>query len=174
MNISLCLLLTIPFSLFPFSFAHAQQPAAPRQAPKLAFAERMKQYVQAVGGTIDQTKSAANMIVSNTADARGGKVTIVIVNDQRKNLVGFYIYNFGSLKGAANREAVYKYLLATNDEITLGGFFVDSEDDIGYKYLVNASQPMTQDEFNQVYLTMAAVARERRAKIRELLGPEKN
>jgi len=148
-------------------------PQPPASRPKLAFADRIKQHVQRVGGTVDQTKSSADMIVSNLPDPKGGKLTIVIVNDQRKSFVGFYIYNFGSVKNAPNKEEVYKYLLLTNDQITIGSFFVDGEDDIGYKYLMSAAQPITQVEFDQTYLTMAAVARERRSKIREMLGASK-
>ena len=55
--------------------------------------------------------------VSSHPDPKG-KITIVLVNDRRRNLIGFYIYNFGSLKDAANKEEIYKYLLAANDAIT--------------------------------------------------------
>jgi hypothetical protein len=144
-------------------------PAAPRAAPRLTFADRVRQFVQRLGASVDQSKSTADMVVSNLPD-RGGKLTIVVVNDRRKSLVGFYIYNFGSVKNAPNREQVYKYLLAANDAITIGSFFVDGEDDIGYKYLVSAAQQLTQAEFDQAYLTMAAVARDRRPEIRQLLG----
>jgi hypothetical protein len=147
-----------------------QQAQAPAPRPRATFAERMKQQVRRVGGTVDQTKSTGDMVVSNVSDGKGGKLTIVIVNDARKSLVGFYIYNFGSLKNAANKEEVYKYLLLTNDAITIGSFFVDGEEDIGYKYLTSGVGSMSNVEFDQVYLTMAAVARERRAKIREMLG----
>lgn len=156
--------------------AMAQQPAPTQQTqptvprPRLTFAERMKQQVKRVGGTVDQTKSTNDMVVSNVSDGKGGKLTIVIVSDARKSLVGFYIYNFGSLKNAPNKEEVYKYLLLTNDAITIGSFFVDGEEDIGYKYLMSSVQSISNVEFDQVYLTMAAVARERRAKIREMLG----
>ena len=147
-----------------------QPPKVAKPAPKLTFAERMKQYLIRVGGTVDDSKSTADMIVSNSANLRGGKVTIVIVNDHRKNLLGFYVYNFGSLKNATNKEEVYKYLLEANDSITIGSFFVDSDEDIGYKYLVSAGQTMSQPAFETAYVTMAAVARERKPEIKKLLG----
>src|SRR5262249_10824853 len=103
------------------------------------------------------------------ADPKGGKTTVVVTNDRRKSLIGFYIYNFGSVKGATNREEVFKYLLSANDTITLGSFFVDSDEDIGYKYLVG-NLNLSASEFEPVYLTRAAVARERRNKLRQLLG----
>ena len=145
-------------------------PKVARPAPKLTFAERMKQYLIRVGATVDESKSTADMIVSNSANLSGGKVTIVIVNDHRKNLLGFYVYNFGSLKNAINKEEVYKYLLEANDSITIGSFFVDSDEDIGYKYLVSGGQTMSQPAFETAYITMAAVARERKPEIKKLIG----
>lgn len=146
------------------------QPPKPKPVVRLTFAERMKQYLQRTGSTIDEGKSGPDMVVSNYPDAKGTKLTIVLVNDRRKNLLGFYIYNFGSLKNAANKEEVYRYLLSANDAITIGSFFVDSEEDIGYKYLVSGGQTMTQAAFESAYYTMAAVARERKAEIKKLLG----
>ena len=146
-----------------------QPPKAARPSPK-TFAERIKQYLIRVGGTVDESKSTADMIVSNSANLRGGKVTIVIVNDHRRNLLGFYVYNFGSLKNATNKEEVYKYLLDANDSITIGSFFVDSDEDVGYKYLVSGGPTMSQAAFETAYITMAAVARERKPEIKKLIG----
>lgn len=150
--------------------AQTQQPKVPRPAPKLTFADRVKQYLQRIGSTMDDSKSGPDMVVSNYSEGRGGKITIVLVNDRRRNLMGFYIYNFGSLKGVANREEVYKYLLGANDSITIGSFFVDGDDDIGYKYLVSSAQLTNQVAFEYAYITMAAVARERKPEIRKLIG----
>ena len=156
----------------------AQQPSAEQaQPPKprpLTFAERMKQYLRRMGSAVDDTKSTPDMIVSNYPDPKGGKITVVLVNDRRRNFLGFYIYNFGSLKGSENKEEVYKYLLAANDAITIGSFFVDGEEDIGYKYLVSGGQTLSQAAFESVYYTMAAVARERRGEIKKLIGPPKD
>jgi hypothetical protein len=150
--------------------AQEPPPKVARPAPKLTFAERMKQYLLRIGGTFDESKSTADMIVSNSANLKGGKVTIVLVNDRRRNLLGFYIYNFGSLKNATNKEEVYKYLLEANDSITIGSFFVDGDEDIGYKYLVSAGQTMSQAAFETAYITMAAVARERKPEIKKMIG----
>lgn len=153
--------------------APPEQPQAPKPKP-LTFTERIKQYLKRTGSTVDEAKSTADMVVSNYPDPKGGKLTIVLVNDRRKNLLGFYIYNFGSVKNAANKEEVYKYLLSANDAITIGSFFVDSDDDIGYKYLVSGGLTMSQPAFESAYFTMAAVARERKSEIRKLLGGEKD
>lgn len=145
-------------------------PKVPKPAPKLTFADRAKQSLQRIGSTVDESKSGPDMIVSNYTEGRGAKITIVLVNDRRRNLMGFYIYNFGSLKSVANKEEVYKYLLAANDSITIGSFFVDGDDDIGYKYLVSSAQSINQPAFEYAYITMAAVARERKPEIKKLLG----
>jgi hypothetical protein len=150
--------------------AQTQPPKVVKPAPRLTFADKTKQALQLIGATIDPSKSAADMVVSNYNDPKGGKTTIVITNDKRKNLVGFYVYNFGSLKSATNKEEVYKYLLSSNDEITIGSFFVDGDDDIGYKYLVSNLPALSSTAFDSIYLTMAAVARERRGTIRQMLG----
>jgi hypothetical protein len=151
--------------------AQTPTPKPKPPAPKpLTFAEKTRLFLQKLGASVDPAKSTADMIVSNYSDPKGGKTTVVVTNDRRKNLVGFYIYNFGSVKNATNKEEVFKYLLSTNDAITLGSFFVDSEDDIGYKYLVSSASPIPASEFDTIYLTMAAVARERRGEIRQLLG----
>lgn len=172
----------IPIALFVLgSPALAQAPAAPSQEPKvprpvvrLTFTERMKQYLQRIGATIDEAKSSAEMVVTNYPDPKGGKITVVILNDRRKSLLAFYIYNFGNVKNATNKEEIYKYLLSTNDAITIGSFFVDGEEDIGYKYLVSNVQAMTQPTFETMYTTMAAVARERKPEIRQLLAGNKD
>jgi hypothetical protein len=150
--------------------AQVQPPKPKPPAPRLTFAEKAKLYLQKLGASIDSSKSTADMVVSNYSDPKGGKTTVVITNDRRKNFVGFYIYNFGNIKNATNKEEVFKYLLSANDAITLGSFFVDGDDDVGYKYLVSSATPLTASEFDTVYLTMAAVARERRGEIRQMLG----
>jgi hypothetical protein len=150
--------------------AQVPTPKPKPPAPKLTFAEKAKLYLQKLGASIDPSKSTADMVVSNYNDPKGGKMTVVVTNDRRKNLVGFYIYNFGNVKNATNKEEVFKYLLSTNDAITLGSFFVDGDDDIGYKYLMSSATPLTASEFDTVYLTMTAVARERRGEIRQMLG----
>jgi len=114
------------------------------------------------------------MVVSSYGDPKGGKTTMVVVNDRTRNMLGLYVYNFGSLKDASNREEVYKYLLSANDAITIGAFFVDSEEDIGYKYLMNVGQSLNQASFESAYLMMAAVARDRKPEIRKMLGLSAN
>jgi hypothetical protein len=162
--------------LLAVALAAAQtEPQQPKPAaPRLSLIDQIKRSLKRVGATVDESKSSAEMIVSNYNDPKGGKTAVVIVNDKRKSLLGLYIYNFGSVKNAPNREEIYRYLLSANDAITIGSFFVDSEDDIGYKYLFSNALPFNQTAFESAYLAMAAVVRERRAEIKQLLGAGKD
>ncbi|HEY6333866.1 MAG TPA: hypothetical protein VI756_31405 [Blastocatellia bacterium] len=144
------------------------KPAHPA-APKLSPIETVKRYLQKLGEPIDTAKSTADMVVSSHTDSKNAKVTIVIVNDKKKDLLGLYVYNFGNLKSAPDADAVFRYLLSANDAITIGAFFVDSDKDIGYKYFMNTAQ-LNMPTFESIYLTMALVAGDRRQEIRRLLG----
>ena len=167
------LIAAVPIALvliFAQALARRTEPQPlPQGRSNASIIDTVKKYVKIAGATIDDSKSTASMVVSNYSYRKGDKRTIVILNDERKNLLGFYIYNFGNLKNASNREEVYKYLLTTNDAISIGSFFVDGEQDIGYKYLVSNGQMLSQAAFQSVYLMMATVARERGAGIRKLL-----
>jgi hypothetical protein len=150
-----------------------QSPGAPATkpaVPRLSLIDTVKRSLQRMGAGVDAGKSTAQMVVSNYSDPRGGKTTIVVVIDRAKNVIGLYVYNFGSVKDATNREEIYKYLLLANETITIGAFFVDSEEDIGYKYLMNIGQSLNQAVFEASYLMMAAVARDRKPELRKLLG----
>lgn len=153
--------------------AQTPMPKPKPPAPKLTFADKIKQYLKQVGATVDPSKSTPEMILSNHTDANGDKIKVVITN-AGKNLIGFYIYNFGSVKNVANREAVYKYLLLANNAITIGSFFVDDDEDIGYKYLVSSTPSFTVGAFGMIYLKMAAVARDRKPEIHRLLDQPSN
>jgi hypothetical protein len=146
-----------------------EKPKAKPPAPK-PLIESLKPYIVLAGATIDESKTTATMIVSNHPDSKGNKTNVVILHDKKKGFLGFYIYNFGTVKELGNREEVFKYLLSINDSITIGSFFVDGDEDIGYKYLVSTAQSMNQKAFEAIYLTMLAVAREHKPEIRKLLG----
>jgi hypothetical protein len=146
-----------------------EQPPAQKPRPQ-TFVQRTKLLLARTGATVDDSRGTADMVVSSYADPKGAKTTIVIVNDRKRNLLGFYVYNFGNVKEMKSKEEVYRYLLEANDAITIGSFFVDSEDDIGYKYLANNQATMTPAAFESVYFTMATVTRERKPEIRKLLG----
>ncbi len=147
-----------------------QPPKVTRPAPRPSFADTVKKNLQRIGAVVDESRSKPEMVVSNFTDDKENKVTVVVINYRGTNLIGFYIYNFGNLKDAAQREEIYKHLLTTNDAITIGSFFVDSDSDIGYKYLMSAAIAQSPSAFDSIYKNMAAVAIEQRAKIREMLG----
>lgn len=151
-----------------------EKPKAVRPPAPKPLIESLKPYLVLAGATIDESKSTATMIVSNHPDSKGVKTNVVILHDKKKGFLGFYIYNFGSVKDLGAREEVFKYLLSINDSITIGSFFVDGDEDIGYKYLVSTSQSMNQKSFEAIYLTMLAVAREHKPEIRKLLGGGKD
>ncbi|HKF59369.1 MAG TPA: hypothetical protein VKJ45_28270 [Blastocatellia bacterium] len=144
----------------------------PRPVKRLSPIEIIRKHMQRLGYSIDESKSRPDMIVSNYSDAKKGKVTIVIVYDRRKEVVGFYVYNFGNVDKAVDAGALNKYLLNANDEIIIGGLFVDKEGDIGYKYVSAVSQ-LSIASFEAIYVTMAGVALERRAQIRRLIDTGK-
>ncbi len=180
MNKKMIWILPVLLALF-VGQALAQTEPTQTEKPKVArppapkpLIETVKQYVTLAGATIDEAKSTATMIVSNHPDSKGNKINVVILHDKKKGFLGFYIYNFGSVKELTSREEVFKYLLSVNDSITIGSFFVDGDEDIGYKYLVSTSHSMNQKAFEAIYLTMLAVAREHKSEIRKLLGGNKD
>jgi hypothetical protein len=155
------------------SFNQAQSNAQnkneqPRPVKRVSPTDTIRKHMQRLGYGIDESKSRPDMIVSNYTDAKKGKVTIVMVYDKRKEVMGFYVYNFGNVDKAVDAGALNKYLLSANDEIIIGGFFVDKEGDIGYKYVSAVSQ-LSIASFEVIYVTMAGVALERRPQIRRLI-----
>jgi len=140
----------------------------PRTVRRPSPIDTIRRSLQRLGYGIDESKSQPGMVVSNYSDSKKGKVTIVMIYDKRKEVVGFYIYKFGNVDKAVDPVALNKYLLAANDEIIIGGFFVDKEGDIGYKYVSSASQ-LSLASFEVIYVTMATVALDRRPQIRQLI-----
>src|SRR5262249_40979376 len=102
------------------------KPAPPKPKPLM---EQVREYVQKLGATIDE-KSSPVMVVSNYVDEKAGtRTNVVILQGKNKNLLSFYVYNFGNVKNAPHKEELYRYLLGANEKISLGTFFVDDEDD---------------------------------------------
>lgn len=146
------------------------KPAPPK--PKTVM-EQVREHLAKTGATVDDSKSSPMMVVSNYIDPKTNlKTNIVILQSKNKSLLSFYIYNFGSVKEIANKAEVYRYLLSANDKISIGTFFVDDEDDIGYKYIINAGTFISKPTFDTIYLSMLATEREHKPQIRKLLGLE--
>jgi hypothetical protein len=144
-----------------------EQPKVPRPAPKLSTMDAVKHHLQRYGATVDEAKSQADMVVSSYTNEKG-KVKIVILNDHRKELLQFYVYDFGSVKDLANRDEIDKYLLLANESLSVGAFFVDKDQDIGFKYTMSAQQ-LSYSSFESVYGSIVVIANTRRAEIRRLL-----
>ena len=139
------------------------------KAPPL---ETIRHHLQRLGKPIDEAKSKDDVVVSYYDDAKKGRVAIAITYNRKKDLIGFFIYDFGNVKRAPDPAALQQYLLSANDELSIGAFFVDSDHDIGYKYLLAPSQ-LTFGSFENVFLTMGEAALERRTEIRRLAGAER-
>ncbi len=146
------------------------KPAPPK--PKTVM-EQVREHLGKTGANVDESKSSPVMVVSNYIDPKTNlKTNIVILQSKNKSLLSFYIYNFGSVKEVSNKDEVYRYLLSANDKISIGTFFVDDEDDIGYKYIINTGTFISKPTFDTIYLSMLATEREHKPQIRKLLGLE--
>jgi Putative bacterial sensory transduction regulator len=174
MNKRLIATVAIAIALVGQGFAQQTEPPqtpppVARPAPQSSIIDLVRRYLLQLGATINEGKSEPDMVVTNYLDPKGGKITIVILNERTKKLLGFYIYNFGNLKEVSRREEIYKYLLSINERITLGSFFIDKDDDIGYKYRISTQQRISQTMFESIYYTMSVAVREHRPEIRRLL-----
>jgi hypothetical protein len=172
-NLAVALLLAPSFGVCPSLTVQQpsdarNKPEQPRPVKRASPIDTIRKHLQRLGYSIDESKSKADMIVSNYSDTNKGKVTIVMVYDKRKEVVAFFIFNLGSVNNAVDAPALEKYLLTANDVITIGGFFVDRDGDIGYKYAAAATQ-LSLGSFEVIYVTMARVALDRRPEIRKLI-----
>lgn len=131
----------------------------------------LKTYVKRVGARVDEAKG--NLLVTSMPVGKG-RVQIRLLNDATKNRLGFYAYGFGNVRGAKDAAALYEYLLRSNSDLAIGSFFVDEDQDIGYKFFLSTRDPISYATFETAYLAMAAVIGERGPRIIRLAsGAEK-
>jgi hypothetical protein len=52
-------------------------------------------------------------------------------------------------------------MLKANSDLAIGSFFVDKDDDIGYKFFLSTREPMNYLTFETVYVAMSKVIAER-------------
>jgi hypothetical protein len=142
-------------------------PSEEEVEPPLLTMDAVRHYLRRFGSTVDEAKSQADMVVSSYHNEKGN-VRIVMVNDRLKELLQFYVYDFGSVKGLANRKEIDKYLLLANQSLAVGAFFVDREQDIGYKCSMHAQQ-LSYATFESLYSSIVVTANGRRGEIRKLL-----
>src|SRR5262249_2130036 len=62
----------------------------PRTVRRPSPIDTIRRSLQRLGYAIDEAKSQPGMVVSTYSDAKKGKVTIVMIYDKRKEVVGFY------------------------------------------------------------------------------------
>ena len=126
-------------------------------------AEALRGYLQRVGAKIDPS-SKGNLFVTTATSGRT-RVEIRLLNDTAKQRLGFYAYGFGNAGGAKDQAALYEYLLNANSELGIGGFFVDKDKDIGYKFFVDTADPLGSATFEAVYRAMVDTIKTRGPKI---------
>jgi hypothetical protein len=129
--------------------------------------ETLRGYIARVGAKIESTKG--NMFVT-TMPVRNARVEIRILNDARKNRLGLYAYGFGNVTGASDKGDLLEYLLKANSELGVGSFFVDKDDDIGYKALLDTGDPLSYQTFQVVYLAMVQTIAEHGPEIARRAG----
>jgi hypothetical protein len=121
-------------------------------------AESLRAFVKRVGARIESNKD--NLFVTSK-DVGRGRVEIRLLNDSEKQRLGFYAYGFGNAGSAKDQKALYEYLLNANSDLAIGSFFVDGDQDIGYKFFLSTREPLTYTTFETVYLAMSNVIKER-------------
>jgi hypothetical protein len=132
--------------------------------------EALRGYIQRVGARIEPS-SKGNLFVTTTASGRS-RVEIRLLNDTAKHRLGFYAYGFGNAASAKDQAALYEYLLNANSELGIGGFFVDKDKDIGYKFLADTRDPLSYATFQIIYLAMVSVIAEQRPAIARMMTRE--
>src|SRR5689334_728313 len=105
MVVAALMLLTVQASAQQTDPTQTAEKPKPKPAPRpKPLMEQVREYVQKLGGTIDE-KSTPVMVVSNYVDERAGtRTNVVILQGKNKNLLSFYVYNFGNVKNASNKE----------------------------------------------------------------------
>jgi hypothetical protein len=130
-------------------------------------AESLRAFVKRAGGRVDSAKD--NLFVTSKAVGRG-RVEIRLLNDGEKQRLGFYAYGFGNVSGAKDAKALYEYLLHANSDLAIGSFFVDKDEDIGYKFFLSTREALAYATFETVYLAMTNVIQERGPVIARMAG----
>jgi hypothetical protein len=120
--------------------------------------ETLASFVRRAGGRVESTKG--NLFVTSFAVERG-RVEIRLVNDSAKQRLGFYAYGFGNAKNSSDPKALFEYMLKANSDLAIGSFFVDKDDDIGYKFFLSTREQMSYLTFETVYVAMSKVIAER-------------
>jgi len=128
--------------------------------------ESLRSYIQRIGAKIESAKGG--LFVTSVVSGKS-RVEIRLLNDAAKQRLGMYAYGFGNAANAKDASALYEYLLRANSELGIGGFFVDKDNDIGFKFLVDTRDPLSFETFSIFYIAMASVIAEHRPEIAKML-----
>jgi hypothetical protein len=137
-------------------------PTAPKPAPTLV--DTLQGYLRRMNVKSEKRQGNTSTLVTHY---QSGKevVDLVLVNMPSKKMLGFYAYKFGNTKKVANPAPLFKTLLSLNDQLAVGTFFIDEEDDIGFKFSVRTDSQVGFDEFQSVYLGLVAGVKQARPQI---------
>jgi hypothetical protein len=128
--------------------------------------ENLKRFLRQVGAKVESTNG--NLVVASTGTGRD-RIEIRLVNDATKQWLRLYAFDFGNVGDANSPAEVYEYLLLANSELGIGGFFVDKDKDIGYKFFVDTRDPLSFEAFAVIYNAIVNVVKERGPKIRAMM-----
>jgi hypothetical protein len=140
----------------------------PRRADAALSLATLRGYVSRVGAKIESARG--NILVTTMAAGRT-RVEIRLLNDNEKNRLGMYAYGFGNVASVGDKAELFGYLLRANSELGVGSFFVDKDDDVGYKALLDTRDPLSFETFQISYLAMVNAIKEHRGEIARLAGP---
>lgn len=135
---------------------------SPKPAPTLV--DTLQSYLKRMNVKSEKRQGNNTTLVTHY---QSGKdiVDLVLVNMPSKKMLGFYTYKFGNTKKVTNPTPLFKTLLSLNDQLAVGAFFIDEEDDIGFKFSVRTDPQVGFDEFQSVYLSLVSAVKQARPQI---------
>lgn len=148
-------------------------PNAPKPKPQ-AMHQKLREYLGRFKGVrVDKAGKEPDTIVTHYATGeKAGTVDMVIVHSPKKKMVGFYVYDFGNVAKATDLAALQKVLLNANENMAVGSFFVDGDQDIGLKWSLRLEGGVGYEEFQTVYYGLIAAVKEFRPEVMKLMKPK--
>lgn len=149
-------------------------PNAPPKPKPVAMHQKLREYLGRFKGVkVDKAGKEPDTIVTHYATGeKAGTVDMVIVHSPKKKMVGFYVYDFGNAGNTTDLAALQKLLLNANENMAVGSFFVDSEQDIGLKWSLRLEGGIGYEEFQTVYYGLVAAVKEFRPDVLKLMKPK--
>lgn len=149
-------------------------PNAPKPKPPQPMHQKLREYLGRFKGVrVDKAGKEPDTIVTHYATGeKAGTVDMVIVHSPKKKMVGFYVYDFGNVSKATDLAALQKVLLNANENMAVGSFFVDGDQDIGLKWSLRLEGGVGYEEFQTVYYGLIAAVKEFRPEVMKLMKPK--